>query len=179
MGQASGKQRKKGGKSGEAAAPRGKYADYLVYWEGESDQWMSPLPPEDVIAPSHVPAATSSSGGQFLALLNKKDLSGLIAARLDTSSRLALRLTCRAAALRVEAMKEGVLDLRFFPVLLQGLKLALCRVPWPVTELYVDQMVVRVPGGLEGLEKVLTAHSETIVRLEVYAGPRWSSSLVG
>ena len=168
MGQSAGKERSK---VKAVVVPGRKYAALLAYWIGESDDYSPP----SAVAPVFVPSATGSSGDQFLALLSNRDLRGLVSSVLDQQSLLSLRLSCRAAALHVEAMRKGVLDLRFFPVLLQGLKLACCTAPWPVTELVVDQMVLRVPGGLEGLEKVLREHSQTIVRLEVYAGPGWRS----
>jgi hypothetical protein len=176
MGQSGGKQQSKQDKGkSEAHAPKGKYAQYVRYWEGETDDWSHPSATQ---VPLFVPAATGNSGEQFLALLRNKDLCGLVAGRLDAGSRLALRLACRAAAQRIEAMPRGVLDLRVFPVLLQGLKLARCTAPWPVTELLVDQMVLGVPGGFDGLETMLRAHSHTLVRFEMCGAP-WANCEVG
>jgi hypothetical protein len=171
MGQSAATQRKKKGIAEPVDTSRQKYADYLVYWPGETDAWVSPLPAAARVT-AGATGATKASGEQFMALLSNKDLCGLIVAQLDVATRLALRLSCRAAR-RVHAMPEGVLDLSELPVLLQGLRLAQLTAPWPVRELVVDQMVLRMPGGLEGMERILRAHSSTLVRLQVYAAPWW------
>jgi hypothetical protein len=132
-------------------------------------RWIRPLPPPARVT-AFASGATTASGEHFVALLSK-DLCGLKVAQLDQGTRLALRLSCRAAR-RVHAMPEGVLDLRV-PVLLQALKLVRLTAPWPVREVVVDQMVLRLPGGLEGIERMLRAHSSTLVRLEVYVASWW------
>ncbi len=179
MGQGGGKQQEsaKGqgnvkAKSEQAVRMNGtqRYAEYVTYWEGESDEW-----PTITTAAFACPMGEPHDGLIGLAsLLVLKDVKCLVVSLLDHTSQLSLRLVCRAFWLsQRDGIKPGVLDLCIFPVLLQGLKLALCTPPWPVTELIVDQMVLRVPGGLVGLEKVLNAHCKTLVRLELYAGPPW------
>ena len=150
------------------------YKEYMYYFDDEEDyDGPSGSSSEEK---KHTSLTLKPPTAEVLGFPFDKHLYAVIVRFLDRKSIMMLRLTCKEFLANLPIKMLGG-DLKGLPVVYQGLKLCTQTVPFPLTKLCVDQYIVRTPGGLVGLTKVLNAHRETMEHLEFYVQDEYWRSI--